>query len=280
MQKILFVSDGLKVDIHTVDFACYLSTLTKSRITGVFLENLVANERAVLKNGYDATYLEWEVDENSPEYQEKMKLIEQNITLFKEACAKREVSCDVYRDSGVPAREIIGESRFADLLIVDAETSFNRKYEGNPTEFVKEILKKAECPVVIAPESFQRIDELIFCYDGSRSALFSIKQFEYLLPELLNSKKSILVEVNKENEMSIVEKHKIKEWFVQHYADLRFEILHGDIKDELFLYLLKKKNAFVVMGAYGRGMISQLFKRSTADKVLKTTNLPVFITHH
>jgi nucleotide-binding universal stress UspA family protein len=279
MKKILVAINGLKIDMNTLDFACYLGRLTKSKITGVFLENLVAEYRPMVKKDYDSTYVDWEVDEKSPRHQEKMKLIEKNITLFTDACTKREVNSEIYRDGGVPATEIITESRFADIVIVNAETTFNRRYEGCPTAFVKAILKEAECPVIITPESFESIDEVIFCHDGSRSAVFSIKQFDYLLPELRN-KQTILLEVNKGYEAPAADREKLKKWLVQHNANIRFETLKGEAKDELFSYLLPKKNALIVMGAFGRGLVSSLFKKSTAERIIKTTSLPVFITHH
>jgi len=73
---------------------------------------------------------------------------------------------------------------------------------------------------------------------------------------------------------------KIKEWLAVHYKEICFEVLQGNAKEELFSYLLPKKNAIVVMGSYGRSSLSLLFKKSTADLILKTTNLPLFITHH
>lgn len=279
MQKILLAINGIKIDMNALDFACYLGRLTKSKITGVFLENLVAEEKPVLKETTVVPYISWEADINSAEHREKTRIIEKNISFFKEACAKREVNCSIHRDRGVPAKEIIEESRFADLLVIDAATSFNKRFEGIPTEFVKDVLKNAECPVVIAPESFESIDEIVFTYDGSRSSVFAIKQFGYLFPEL-RYKKAMLMEITAGSEMTVEQKYKIQEWLRAHYADCECKVLLGDVKDQLFSYLLPKKNAFVVMGSYGRNMISTFFKKSSADIVLKTANLPLFISHH
>ena len=279
MKKIIVAVNGLKTDMNTLDFACYLGRVTRSKITGIFLENLVAEYRPMVKKDYDSTYVDWEIDETSPQHLEKMKLIEKNIALFTEACTKREVSSEVCRDAGVPATEMIAESRFADLMVINAETSFNKRYEGCPTSFVKAVLREAECPVIITPESFESIDEIIFCYDGSPSSIFAIKQFDYLLPELRN-RQTVLLEVNKGNETAGADREKLKKWLVQHNANIRFETLNGEAKDELFSYLLPKKNAFIVMGAFGRGLVSTLFRKSTAERIIKTTSLPVFITHH
>lgn len=115
-----------------------------------------------------------------------MELIERNIRIFKEECINRGVSFGLPHYRGVPARELIEESRFADVLEIDAETSFNRRYDGTPTEFVRGILKKAEYPAVIAPASFESMYEIIFIYNESPSSVFAIKQFTYLFPPFCN----------------------------------------------------------------------------------------------
>jgi hypothetical protein len=90
----------------------------------------------------------------------------------------------LHRDRSLPASELLAESRYADLLIVDAQTSFERQYEGIPSDFARQILKESECPVVIAPQTFTEIDEIVFAYDCSASSMFAIKQFTHLIPRI------------------------------------------------------------------------------------------------
>jgi hypothetical protein len=278
MEKILLAIDAINLDTNSLEFACYVAKLSKSKITGVFLENLMSEERPVLKQVHGMAYMDWVVDEKSDEHKAKLELIEKNISLFKEACINREVNYSLHRDRGVPALELIEESRFADMVVVDAQTSFNKRYEGSPTEFVKDILKNAECPVVIAPYNFETIDEIIFTYNGSSSSVFAIKQFTYLFPQLHNKKISIL-QVNAEGEWKDPDKYKFKEWLKDHYTDLHFEALKGDTDAKLVDCLLNRKNAFLVMGAYGRNALSHFFKRSHADLLIKTVTQPIFIAH-
>ena len=49
MEKILLAVDAINPDNNSLEFACYLGRLTKSKITGVFLENLPIEERPLLK---------------------------------------------------------------------------------------------------------------------------------------------------------------------------------------------------------------------------------------
>ena len=278
MKKILLAIDGLQISMNALDFACYIARLTRSKITGVFLENLVGDQRHALKEKQIIPSLSFEIDTDFAEIENKTREIEKNIDFFKQACIRREATFDIHRDRGTPAKEMIEESRFADLLIIDAETTFNKRFEGTPTEFVKETLVHAECPVIVSPKSFESIDEIIFTYDATRSSVFAIKQFCYLLPEL-RDKKATLLGVVPGDENTIRQKHQVNEWMKIHYANCECKVMHGEIKDQLFSYLLSRRNAFVVMGSYGRKLVSSLFKKSAADVVVETTDLALFIAH-
>ncbi len=278
MKKILLGIDAINPDKNALDFACFLGRLTKSKITGVFLENLEAEERPVVRQMSGVVYMDWEVNENSDEYKIKMEMIEKNISFFKDGCISRSVNCSMHRDRGVPAQELVEESRFADALVIDAETSFNKRYEGTPTEFVRDILKKAECPVIIAPENFDAIDEIVFTYNGSASSVFAIKQFTYLFPQFYN-KRATIVQVNEAGVWHDPDKYKFKEWLKEHYTDFHFEAQKGNTGTKLFDYLFKRKNMFLVMGAYGRNALSQFFKHSRADILISTVTQPIFIAH-
>jgi len=249
MEKILLGIEATKFNMSTLDFACYIAKLADSKLTGIFLDRQLQEEVPVMKSIHGMPYVETIVVDDLPGYEEH-----------------------------TPAREMITESRFADLVILDAETSFGELQEKVPTKFVKEVLAEAECPVVIAPLSFDGIDEIIFTYDGSRSSVFAIKQFTYLFPELADKRVTVL-QVQEDEEVSVTERDKIGELLKMHYSGIGFHLLQGKASDELFGYLLGRKNVFVVMGSFGRGPISNLFKHSTAELLLKTVNLPVFIAH-
>ncbi len=82
MKKILRAIDATNLNINSLDFACFPGRLTKSKITGVFLENLVAEEKPVLKSFQGAAYIDWMVDANSDEHKAKMEAIKK-ISLFQ-----------------------------------------------------------------------------------------------------------------------------------------------------------------------------------------------------
>jgi nucleotide-binding universal stress UspA family protein len=278
MKKILLAINAANPDSQSIDFACYIGRLTRSIVTGVFLENLVADESPVLKGTQGVPYLDWDIDENSPAYIQKKALIDKNVESFKDCCERKGVRSSHHMAEGTPASEMIAESRYADLIIIDSATSFNKAYEGRPTDFVKTVLKDAECPVLIAPASFEGIDEIVFTFDGSRSAAFAIRQFTNLFPEL-GETKAVVLHVSKDGEWHDGDKQKFLEWMKMHYSLIGFHVMEGNTDDRLFDYLFKRKNSFIVMGAYGRGALSRFFHHSQADLLINVMTQPIFVSH-
>lgn len=174
MEKILLAIGATNPDYNSFEFACYLPKITHSKITAIFLENMLEIENMLQvrlrreTNSVNDVLIE--------EASDKRILIEKNIKIIKDRCEQKKINFNIHRDRGVPLFEIIEETRFADVLIIDVKISFKKRHEGLPTEFVSSILKKAECPTVIAPENFEEVNEIIFSYANTNSSLFALKQ--------------------------------------------------------------------------------------------------------
>jgi hypothetical protein len=98
------------------------------------------------------------------------------------------------------------------------------------------------------------------------------------LPQLFD-KKITVVQVNETGEWKDQDKYLFSEWLREHYRNLHFEAIRGKAETALFDYLLKKQSIFLVMGAYGRNSLSQFFKHSRAELMIKTISQPIFIAH-
>ena len=261
-----------QVNNSSIDFACYLAKLTDSILAGVFLDNFGADYDS---SGGIPELFSADIGVLTPT---RRHIYEQSIIQFQTICANRGVRWSFYCEEGDPVEEIVRQSRFADIVVIDPELSFSVQPEDAPSTFAKKVSAKSECPVIMAPYSFNKIDEIVFAYDGERSSVFAIKQFSYLFPELSEKKITVLSVVD-DNEGDL-QRDKIRELLKTHYSNIEFDIRQGNASDGLFYYLLGKKNVLVIMGAFGTRMLPGIFKNSTADLVIKVTNLPVFIAHH
>ena len=255
MEKILLALDGVQMNTGVLDFGSWLAISSHSTITAVFLNNLPAEERLIAREETGCVNA-WQADKAATVQVEKNLQVQQNIALFKQACERQGIHYIVHEDKGDPASEIIGESRYADLVVIDPATSFHKNFEGCPTGFVKEILAGAECPVMIAPAHFEGINEIIFTWDGGKSSMFAIKQFCHLFP-WMDEQRVTLLKVNQDTQQT--DSTALKEWLSNHYSVIGFDTLEGDASTALLAYLLRKKQVLIVMGAYGRNQLSRFF---------------------
>jgi len=264
MQKILLAANAHEIKPAAIDFACYIANLTHSPVTGIFLENKFKKEAA-----------ETLVQTGNNEFETTGPLsIADNVTLFENRCLHNDARQSISFVQGNPLREIVKESLYADVIITDGNTSFNG-YGGWPSEFVEDLLENAKCPVIITPFSFDEINEIVFAYDGTDSSIFAMKQFIYLFPQLEETKITLLQVLKDEDD--ITEKEKLKSLLMMHYSAVHYDTLRGEAEMELFKSFLTQKNKLLVMGAYGR---KKFFGHSTADILLKTVDIPIFITHY
>jgi hypothetical protein len=278
MEKILLALDSRKLNSNAIRFACYLTRLTNSKLTGIFLENLELQEEFTI-NETEGTATLFESISIGGMTEDDNKIIEENMKQFQLITEEEEVDAFINLEIGIPEIDLINKTRYADLLVMDANSSFSTMDERAPTSFVKDILQEAECPVVIAPENVNRIDNIVFCYNGNKSSVFAMKQFNYLFPEL-STKSAKVIYLGPDQEPSAEEVQDVTDWLRYHYIDVEFVNMDGDATEALFDYMLQKKNDFIVMGSYGKGMLASFFKNDQENETARTTSLPIFVAHY
>ncbi len=264
-MRIIIPLNAEQHHVPVIDFGCRFARLAGTQLTGVFLQSMESEAAHQLDSpGTNGARL-------------RGKLSHENIEHFKNACDVRDTECKIHRDRGIPFDELILESRFADVMILDPSLSFSEDRTAVPSTLVKRILKNAECPIILAPESHANIEQIVFAYDAKPESLFAIKQFTYLFPQYRATTLTV-VEVHT-NSTEISRQQLLKEWLNDHYANVSFNTMQGDDYNRLLEIALSKDDCLLVMGAYGRGWLSELLKQSHADTIIKLVSRPIFIAH-
>jgi hypothetical protein len=269
--------DPMKPGKIALDFACFLQRRTPSRITCLLLDDPETG-RTIQRDlhGFPMVFAEQNLRKNEIAAEAG---VEARIANLKKEFAVPGVDFERHRNHPLHEEDIIRESRFADLLVLDAGLMSAKTSKKNPSSFVRHILAKSACPVIVAPEDIEEPEEIVFCNNYTADSIFAIKQFSHLFPQLQNKKLTILEVMGNSGKEASSQK-RLTEWLQSHYQDFRFEIFDGDVDHILFDYLFKRKNTFIVMGAYGRNAFSTFLKKSTAGHLIKIIPQPVFICHN
>lgn len=280
MEKIIAAFDGLRYSIATQEHAINLASQNNALLVGVFLDDLNYHTYKIYdviseKEGGVDTRLQTRL--NRKDAAARAKAIQQ----FGSACTKAGIQYKIHKDHKAAIRELLNESIYADLLIIDKTENFYRSQEELPTTFSHSLLPHVQCPVFIVPSTYKKIDELVLLYDGEPSSVYAIKMLNYVLPSFASMPVRIIT-VNKPKRGShVVNPSLVKEFITQHFSQVIFQQLKGDPETEILSFLRKRRpNTLVCLGAYRRSAVSRWFRPSMADMLISKLDLPLFIAHN
>ena len=273
MKKIILAFDGTHFSEGAFEFARRLNELQPVLLTGVFLPRAELANLWSYADGVGSPLLIPLIESSESE------LVQQNIDCFEKLCRSNGIDYRVHKDFfDFALPELKKESSYADLLILGSEMFYENMGTNSPNDYLRDALHDVACPVLLVPEKFDFPESIILAYDGSEDAVYAIKQFAYLFPELTN-RETLLVYANIDVEEDFPDKIQMEELAARHFSNLTLFKLDVNPKKYFSKWVLEKKSAMLVSGSYGRSGLSQLFKKSFVKDVIADHRLPVFTAH-
>ncbi|MCU7549286.1 universal stress protein [Chitinophagaceae bacterium LB-8] len=270
MKKILIIINGFQLFHNDLNYAIHLAKTEKAVLHGLFVHNLKLQEVEGYAFPSDINLTDTNFSIES-EREELVKLQSAQVKLFEDICSSGGVSfkSQLIHENFLDA--LIYNSAFADLVIINAEVD-TTYYSLNS------LLTNLYCPVLLLSKEVGIFDKIIIAYDGHSSSIHAMRQFAYLFTSW-HHLPVYLVSVLPQNIREIEYKEQVQEWLSLQFPDAHINVLKGDVKEELPLFISLNQDAIVVMGAFGRSSLSRFFKESLANVVLAKAKTALFITH-
>ncbi|HEX4850120.1 MAG TPA: universal stress protein, partial [Puia sp.] len=138
MKKIIVAFDGLKYSEAAAAYAIDLAMQMKAHLVGVFLDDFSYHSYKI----YDLVQHEEGVSEERIERfeNEDKSAREKSAELFELACRNAGINHSIHHDRNIAIHEILHESIYADLIIVDGKETLTHYEENKPTRFVRDLL--------------------------------------------------------------------------------------------------------------------------------------------
>lgn len=278
MKKIIAAMDGLKFSGSTTNYAVHFANQSNAHLVGIFMDDLTDHSF----NEYELVSKEGGMENTGRVRHEKKDEAtrEQTIIKFSKACREAGLNFTVRNDRGIALQELLHETIYADLLIIESKETLTHYEEGIPTRFIHELLSETQCPVLVVPNKYKPIDKVVLLYDGDPASVYAIKTFSYLLPELQILETEV-VSVKEENQtLHVPDNRLMKEFMKRHFPGAKYTVIKGAPEIKIPEELGKQQqNLLVVAGAYQRGRVSRWFKRSMGDILMDELSAPLFIAH-
>lgn len=278
MLKIIAAFDGLKYASSTCEYAIDITQNTHSFLVGVFLDDKTYTSYKI----YELVMEQGVSESRLKKYKERdHQLRNASAQLFAETCKKRGLPYKIHHDSNIALQDLLHETIFADLLIIDGAESFTHYEEIHPTRFIRDVLSNTQSPVLLVPQSFNKTEKIIVLYDGETPSVYAFKMFTYLLSNYSQLPVEVLCIKPMEGNLHLPDNKLMKELMSRHCTSVEYTVLRGLPEVEVIGHIRKsKENVMVVMGAYRRTMLSRWFRSSLADAIVKELDIPLFIAHN
>jgi nucleotide-binding universal stress UspA family protein len=277
MKKIIAAFDGLKYSLATRDYAIAWARAGGMHLTGVFLDDFTYTSYKV----YELITRDGVSEKKLQELSKKdLDTRARAAADFEHACRKAGVEYNIHHDRNIALKELLHESIYADLLIIDPKETLTHYDETQPTRFIRDLLAEVQCPVLLVPQKFKDAEKIVLLYDGRPSSVHAVRMFSYFYPKPDKVPVEVIAVKEMGKDMHLPDSKLIKEFIKHHYPGARFKVLKGLPEIEIVKYLgAEKKNAIVVLGAYRRGAVSRWFKASMADELMIELDAALFIAH-
>jgi len=276
-KKIIAAFDGLRFSESTLEEAIRLARQYNAHLVGVFLHEFTTRGFAVYETLVGQTGSTKELFEDLEK--EDGATYQASVDTFEAACREEGVPYSIHRDRQSARKELLHESAFADLLVIDPEETFSYIEEETPGWFMKTILHEAHCPVWLVSKKQGPIHRLVFLYDGSSSSMQAIKMFTYIFPEMSGKEVLVLSVKSGTLNLHVPDNKLIHEWMKRHYSRTDYKVVQGEVSDLVNLCKEQGSEILVVAGAYERNKVSNWLHPSLADQLMRHLKAPLFITH-
>jgi hypothetical protein len=272
MKKLLLPFEGNHYPQDLLDFVATLQPVSASLLTAAF----------VPESDY-AGMLQVEqcqaIGETPCYGKDEERMVNYNSRKLERFCEEFDIKLKIHLDQEDFALPCLRrESRYADLMLMSGRHFFGDIDKDQPNAWMKDILHRSECPVLLLPDKSALPGELILTYDGSASSVYAIRQFAYLFPEFCRVP-ATLVYVNDDPQAKIPDEAEIRELGNMHFA--KFRVLKLPMKSAEFYntWMGMMRNPWLITGSFGRSAFSQLFVESFSTGLILQHRMPVFVAH-
>lgn len=277
MKRIIAAFDGLKYSASTRDYAIDLAKVTNMHLTAVFLDDFSYTSYKV----YELITKDGVSEKKLRQLTQKDNNTRKRAAADMEAaCQKAGISFNIHHDRRIALKELLHESIYADLLIIDSKETLTHYEEEPPTRFIRDLLAEVQCPVLLVPKKYRPVERVALLFDGGPSSVHAIRMFSYMYPVAEGVPVEVLSVKGMSRDRHLPDNDLMREFIQYHFPKATFKVLKGLPEIEIVRYLHRaNKNLLVVLGAYRRGTVSRWFKASMADELMIELDAPLFIAH-
>lgn len=199
---------------------------------------------------------------------------------FHEACSKAGVDHEGHVVEGRPYQAINRQSRRHDLIVIGRHTFFHFETQDNPGETLRELIRDCARPLIVVPEDRKPGTGTVVATDDKTPSAHAAQLFAEL--RLPADETVYVVAVDEDAEKARTMAEMTTEYLAARNcrAEAAPIVSSKSVAEVLLKHVESVGARMIVMGIHGDGgILHKLFFGPTALRVIRDTQVPVFVHH-
>lgn len=207
------------------------------------------------------------------------------VDAFESELESRQVPHDELVREGVPARRIVEDMKYHDILVIGRTPHFLYSRPSKKTHTLAQIVKNGIAPTLVVPDEYREVRRVLIAYDGSPAAARTLQRFAQLQPFGVDLDVEIVhvrawVGEVSEHDSQLLLRLAASYLKAHGFQRIRESSLEMDAPDRRVLEYAESADVdLIVVGAHSVTAIKRVAFGSTTHALLKRCRLPFFLYH-
>jgi nucleotide-binding universal stress UspA family protein len=199
------------------------------------------------------------------------------LAKFRDRCRADGVLCTLIEDVGRPDEQIVREAQSCDVVILGRDTNFRFETEDRDRETLGRVVRESPRPVVVVPAAPVEGSGVLVAYGSGREVARSLQLFTCL--GLARGATVDLIAIDPDPAVCESRLRHPSEFLRVHEIAHRARPIVSEEGPATVILeeVRRRKPSLLVMGAYGRHPLRDMFVTSVTRAVLHESPVPVFI---
>ncbi len=273
IKRILVPLDSSDYTKVAIKYAILIAKKHNATITGMTILDISDIESSIGSIPLGGIY--WAKKLEQSKIEEAMKNWEKIEDYFAIQCAENKIKYSLEENKGVPSEWILKKAQFHDLVIMGLKTYYELDSSDKGGDTIKKILSHSEIPVLLVPENYVKIKNVLIAFDGSMQATKAVHSFIHLA-QVLHFNIKVINSTSDEKYAAFLRTNLQKYFDAYGINNVEFINTETDIIEIMDSQFYSKNDLFVI-GAHSKNAIKEFFIGSLTRYLIDKNEKPIFL---
>lgn len=178
---------------------------------------------------------------------------------FQNAFLNEGIATKVCFGECLNTKEIVKETAFADLLIIDSNTFVDYLLEKDRFQYLRGVFEKSQCPLLVIPTNFRDFHDIIILKDPEEKVVKAVKSLKSTLTQSLRNAEVSLIGKMPNEEEEFQDEKRLIDFLKRYFRNVGIMLTPDEPFEKVAFDLMQKSQMpLVVMAGIDKNRIDKL----------------------